>query len=343
MSAKLPFFRITIGIILAAALLPAVPAKPAETSGIGLLDRMVRQIMSSADGTFGVAVEHIESGKGFLVNGDETFPMASVVKLPILTEVMSEIREGRFALSDFWEVKPSDQFYDGSLLSDLAAPGIRLSVENLINMMMWLSDNTATDLLLNKVGPSAVTARIRSFGIDKITVDRAIREILLDYYIGESAPYRNMGPGEFKAAYDRVAAEKPDVPRDSRLRFPHDPRDHATPRAMNALLGKLFRKQILDPESCDYVFKVMSGCQTGTKRIRGLLPPDTLVAHKTGTIGGTINDCGLIGLPGGRGHVALSILSRDADPDHAEDVIALIAKSVYDYFCFAAPEGQPRP
>lgn len=64
---------------------------------------------------------------------------------------------------------------------------------------------------------------------------------------------------------------------------------------------------------------------------------ETVVAHKTGTIGGTVNDCGIIELPGGAGHLALSVLSKDTDSDRTEDTISLIAKTVYDYFLFAGP------
>jgi beta-lactamase class A len=79
----------------------------------------------------------------------------------------------------------------------------------------------------------------------------------------------------------------------------------------------------------------MLGCQTGVRRIRGLLPADIPVAHKTGTIGGTTNDYGIIYLPDDLGHVALCVLSKDSNPDRTEDTIALIAKTVFDYFCFA--------
>ncbi|HEX2695593.1 MAG TPA: serine hydrolase, partial [Acidobacteriota bacterium] len=290
----------------------------------------------ASEGTVGVSVKHMGSGEGFSVNGDASFPLASVVKLPILTEVMAEIKDGRFGLSDEWSLKPSDQFYDGSLLSDLKAPGIRISVENLINMMMWLSDNTATDLLLTKVGIDRVNARMRSFGIDGILVGRTIRELLLDYYVGDSPKFLSMPKDEFARLYERMAAEDPGALVKARADFGRNPADHATPQAVNALLEKIFRKEVLDPASCDHILKVMADCQTGAKRIRGLLPPDTAVAHKTGTIGGTINDCGIIELPGGAGHVALSVLSKDTDPDPTEDTIALIAKTVYDYFLFAA-------
>jgi beta-lactamase class A len=304
-------------------------------SGLERARYLVETIVKSSVGTVGVSVKHIESGEGFSVNGDVSFPLASVVKLPILTEVMAEIKDGRFGLSDEWSLKPSDQFYEGSLLSDLKSPGIRISVENLINMMMWLSDNTATDLLLMKVGIEAVNARIRSFGIEGILVGRTIRELLLDYYVGDSRNFLSMSKDEFARLYERKAAEDPGTLAKARAHFGRNPADHATPQAINTLLEKIFRKEVLDPESCDHILKVMAGCRTGTKRIRGLLPPDTVVAHKTGTIGGTINDCGIIELPGGEGHVALSVLSKDADPDHTEDAIALLAKTVYDYFLFA--------
>ncbi len=305
------------------------PARPGRVKGL------IEAIVKGSEGTIGVAVKHLETGEAFSVNGDVSFPMASVFKLPILTEVLAQIKEGRFSLSDEWSLRPSDQFYDGSLLSDLKAPGVRISVENLINMMMWLSDNTATDLLLTRVGIDRVNARIRSFGIEDILVGRTVRELLLDYYVGESERYRTMPKDEFSRIYARMAAEDPAAFAKARADFDLDPADHATPQAINALLEKIFRKEILDPASCDRILEVMAGCQTGAKRIRGLLPAGTVVAHKTGTIGGTINDCGIIGLPGGAGHVALSVLSRGTDPDRAEDAIALIAKTVYDYFLFA--------
>jgi len=322
-------FPVLIGTL--ALVLPAVE-KPA---GIDRVQGVVESIVNGSKGTIGVAVKHLESGEKFSVNGDTSLPLARVVKLPILTEVMAEIKDCRFSLSDEWSLKPSDQFYDGSLLSDLRAPGIRVSVENLINLMMWLSDNTATDLLLTRVGIDRVNARMRSLGIDGILVGRTIRELLLDYYVGDSRKYLSMPKDEFARVYDRMALENPGALAKARADFANNPADHATPLAVNTLLEKIFRKEILDPESCDHIFKVMAGCQTGENRIRGLLPRETVVAHKTGTIGGTVNDCGIIVLPGDAGHVALSVLSRGTDPDCAEQTIALIGKTVYDYFLFA--------
>lgn len=319
------------GIVSAGTGQAADPSDPP----LARLESQLAAILKTSPGTIGVAARHLESGRGVALNGETPLPMASVVKVFILVEVLAQVREGRFGLADEWTVRPADQFFEGSLLSELEAPGIKLTTANLINLMMWLSDNTATDLLLTRVGIPAVNARLRTIGVPGITVDRTIREILLDYEVGESAPYKNLGPAEFAGIFGALAAEKPARLEAANRDFPKKPADKATALAMNALLEKIFRREILDPESCDLILKVMAGCQTGGRRIKGLLPAGTVVAHKTGTLGGTVNDCGIIDLPDGLGHVALSFLSSETDPDRTEDIIALVAKTVYDFFCFA--------
>jgi beta-lactamase class A len=299
------------------------------------LKSVLEGITRASDGVVGVAVKHLESGKDLAINGDTFFPMASVFKLPILVEVMAQLGEGKFKLSDEISLQNSDQFPEGSLLSDLKAPGVKLTVENVINMMMWLSDNTATDLLLNRVTIPAVNGRLRSYGLDKIIVSRTVKELLFDYFLMDGAKYKNLSKDELAAVFQKVAAENPRLIKEAGEKFPQKMADQATPQAINTLLEKIFKKEILDGASCDFILSTMRGCQTGPKRIRGLLPASTEVAHKTGTVGGTINDCGIIYLPDGAGHVALSVLSKETDPDHTEDTIALIAKTVYDFFCFA--------
>ncbi len=326
-------------LVLAAVAAGIVSARTGQTPNpaappLARLESQLAAILKASPGTIGVAAKHLETGRGVALNGAIPLPMASVVKLPILVEVLAQVREGRFGLGDEWTVRPADQFFDGSLLSDLEAPGIKITTANLINLMMWLSDNTATDMLLTRVGIPAVNARLRSFGIEGITVDRTIRELLLEYEVGESASYKNLGPAEFAKVFGALAAEKPGLLEAANRDFSKKAADKATAQAMNALLEKIFRREILDADSCSLILKVMGGCQTGGRRIKGLLPAGTPVAHKTGTIGGTINDCGIIDLPDGLGHVALSFLSGETDPDRTEDIIALVAKTVYDFFCF---------
>jgi beta-lactamase class A len=80
----------------------------------------------------------------------------------------------------------------------------------------------------------------------------------------------------------------------------------------------------------------MRRCETGLTRIKGSLPPGTEVMHKTGTIGMTTNDVGIVTLPGDGGHVVISVFVKSSEkeiPDR-ERAIAEVSRAVYDYFLF---------
>jgi beta-lactamase class A len=78
----------------------------------------------------------------------------------------------------------------------------------------------------------------------------------------------------------------------------------------------------------------MKRCETGLTRIKGLLPPDTEIMHKTGSIAMTANDVGIITLPGDGGHVVISVFVKSSEkgiPDR-ERAIAEVSRTIYDYF-----------
>ncbi len=311
------------------------PEKPA--GGLARLEKQVRAVVSDAEGEVGVALKHVESGRELAVNGDTYFPMASAFKVPILVEVLYQVREGRFGLDDEVRVTGPDQHLGSGLLSSLTAPGIVLSVRNLVNLMMLISDNSATDVLLAKVGAANVTKRLRSLGIEGMSVDRPCQELILNSAGFGMDALRGKSRDEIEAAADGVGRRTPEEVRATVLAYSADLRDQATPRAMNALLEKIFRKEILDPAACDLVLEIMRSCQTGAGRIKGELPPGTVVAHKTGTISGTVDDCGIIELPDDRGHVVLTVWTKNFEQGEtapAEAVIARIARFAYDYFYF---------
>jgi beta-lactamase class A len=103
------------------------------------------------------------------------------------------------------------------------------------------------------------------------------------------------------------------------------------------ILELLHRGEIIDRATSDEIIGILRECQTGPARIPGFLPPDTIVAHKTGSIGGSVNDTGIVFLPYNAGHLAITVLMKDAraaTPDR-ERVIADIARYAYDYFVFS--------
>lgn len=302
------------------------------------LKMQIEAVIDGLEGEVGVAVKHLESGEELSINGDSYFPMASVFKLPILVEVMAQIQEGKFALEDEISIQPRDQHLGSGMLSDLDAPGIKLSVRNLINMMMMISDNSATDILLTKVGAERVNSRLRSYGIEGITVNRTCQFLIMDYLGLDQERYKDLPLDELIATYRKQREEDPQAFEKAAKEFSQVFKDQSSPRAMNRLLELVYNKEILEEASCDHILSVLFRCQTGERRIKGDLPSRTKVAHKTGTIGGTVNDSGIIILPDGLGHVVLTVFTRDMTikTREVEDVIAQIARFVYDYFYFTS-------
>jgi len=317
-----PAFR---KVLAAACLLLLVQATlPAQEEGgtLPVLDRLrtrIERVLRNANGTVGVAVRHIESGRGLAVNGDVLFPMASAFKVPILVELLAQVQEGKFGLEDEIDVQKSDQHPGSGMLSSLVMPGIKLSVLNMAHFMMMISDNSATDILLDKVGAANVNARLRAAGIEGMSVGRSCQGMIEDY--------RRLVSG----------VRSPEERKKAIVAFGENPDDEATPAAMNALLEKIVRKEILDPANCDLLLSIMRKCETGNARIKGLLPRGTVVAHKTGSLAGTVNDCGLIVLPDGQGRIVLTVFSKDfIDPtEDVEALIAGVARVVYDCFYFS--------
>jgi beta-lactamase class A len=304
--------------VMAVCAASTLAQEPSKVNRIDRLKTQIERVIRRLDGIVGVAVKHIESGESLAVNGDMLFPLASAFKVPVLVELLYQVQEGRFSLDDEISVEKSDQHLGSGMISNLAAPGLKLSVLNMAHFMMMISDNSAADILLGKVGAANVNARLKSLGIEGMSVNRPCQKLITDY-LALRSPART--PEEFKAAI---------------IKFGENPEDSATPLAMNALLEKIIKKEILTPEHCDLVLAIMRKCETGEKRIKGELPRGTNVAHKTGTIAGTVNDCGILFLPDGAGRVVLTVFSKDFTGDTAdvEEIIAKIARFVYDYFYF---------
>lgn len=118
--------------------------------------------------------------------------------------------------------------------------------------------------------------------------------------------------------------------------FDSDGRDTSTPEAMSGLLMKLYTQPILKPETKTLLLDVMRRCETGLTRLKGVLPPNTEVMHKTGTIGMTANDVGIMTLPGDAGHVVISVFTKSSEKPlpERERAIAEVARALHDYFLF---------
>jgi beta-lactamase class A len=240
--------------------------------------------------------------------------MQSTFKLPLAICVLRLVQIGDLKLDQPVRFLPSDR-YPGSYspLQD-AHPDANVDVplRELLRLSAGLSDNIATDILLRLVGgPQAVQRTVDSIGLPNIHVRDSERS-MHDHW---DAQYRNDAPPE---AFVQLL------------------RQLSTPRST--------LRSNLKPEYADLLLKILSETPSGAHRIKGLLPPGTPVAHKTGTsdtkdgLTPATNDAGIITLPDGR-KLYLAVFVTDAHADEAtrEGVIARIAKAVYDAAIAARP------
>jgi len=236
------------------------------------------------------------------LNPQERFPMQSVYKLPISMAVMKLVDAGKIKLTDKVTVSRRDMVGSAahSPIRDKHPNGVSLAVEELLRYALSESDGTASDVLMKLAGgPPAVQAYLTELSIkDMIVLDT-----------------------------EQALAQ------DHSLQF----RNYSTPEAAVALLRALHERRGLSEPSQSLLLKFMTESTPGAKRLKGLLPPGTPVAHKTGTSGtengvtAATNDIGIITLPTGR-HLAIAVFVADspADQETREGVIAKIAKAVLD-------------
>ena len=311
----------------------------APEPGLFRLEREIARLVKGAGGVAGVSVVHLETKRQVLLNGGERFPMASTYKVPIAVQLLTRVDKGEIRLDQMIAFQPSDLHPGSGTLTDLFnQPGVTLSIRNFLELMMLISDNSATDVCLRLAGgPEAVTARMRAAGISGIDVNRSTARLISDWIGITQVPAESeWSPTVFRKLSEAV---KPEEKKAAEARFNADPRDTATPEAMTELLERIYRKDLLKPESAELLLDIMRRCRTGEARLKGMLPLGTEVAHKTGSIGGTTNDVGIITLPDDAGHVAITVFVKSSEKEVSarERTIAEVARAAHDFFLF-----QPR-
>nr|AIA12596.1 ClassA_beta_lactamase [uncultured bacterium] len=298
------------------------------------LERAIKRLAESSGGIVGVSAIHIESGRRVSVNGDLRFPMASVYKLPIALRLLQRIDRGELRLDDPITLSTHDFRPGHSPIAEFANnKPVTLPLERLLELMLGESDNSASDLLLRLAGgPAAVTNRMQALGIMGINVSRPEGQLILNHRGVRELPPESEWT---MALLDSLSAKITPAEREAAAAaYADDPRDTSTPDAMADLLVRIHRRDVLEPASMERLLQITTATQTGPARLKGLLPIGTVVAHKTGTMGGTTNDVGIVTLPDGAGHLAIAVFVKASTKDvpERERAIAELARTVYDFF-----------
>ena len=312
---------------------------------LSLLEDKIDRIISGSPGTIGVSLIHVESGATLSVRGDERFPMASVYKLPIAIELLAQVSAGTLALDRPIALAPSDIRACCTLSRRHPRGGVTVAAGELLELMIVESDNTASDAILKLVGgPPVVERRMRTLGFDTVNVNRSEGDINFEM-TGVAHP-PPQAEWTLDLQYRLISEVRPEALREARARYTtSDPRDTCTPDDMSRLLGRLQLGNLMPPQPTTLLLDLMARSKTGPRRLKALLPPDTIVAHKTGTTHVVINDVGILTLPADSaigGHLALAVfVINGVRVSSMERTIARIAGASYEFFAGKPLRPQP--
>lgn len=287
---------------------------PVQQSAEARLMAEFARFATLTDGTVGIAVRDLGTGETLAYNGDTLFPMASTYKVAVAAKILSLLDAGSLSLEE-----------------QLPRLGRPVPVRTLLEMSLTLSDNDATDALVARAGgPQAVNDWVHAAGIKGLRVDSNTRDLLA------RAKVPGTGFGDEAAMESGLSSAQRDARDMPNIGFAADPRDTATPRAMDDLLGAIRQGRVLRPQTSALMLSIMERCKTGKARLRAMLPPGTRIAHKTGTLNGLGNDTGIVTLPDGRMFVISVFVMKDHRGHEMRDrIMAEAARAAYDYFLFA--------
>ncbi len=305
------------------------------------LERALNEIVERGPATVGLAVRHIERDEEAGFDADTRYPTASVFKVPVLVEAFRQIGRGALSLADRWNLTEEDKSTGSGVLVRLT-PGLQPTVRDLLTLMIIISDNTATDMLVRRLDPERITATMRELGERQTVVAKGCRD-LLRAMLGEASPA--LPPHEMA----RHLISNPIDP-ESPAYAGSEENNISTPREMVDLFVRIHTGAGMDRIGIDAdarrTMREILLLQQLNDRMPRYLPPSVPVAHKTGSLSGPWairNDAGLIDL-GDRGTVSFAAFTRTRVPSDAgprqinefltsiDEEIGTLARAVYDHY-----------
>jgi len=283
--------------------------------GVASLTQSIEETAAGFSGRFGLWAHNLETGEELAIRADEIFSTASVIKLPVMYEVFRQAGLGRLSLDETLTLDRPNMVTGSGILKELDE-GHRLTVREAVTLMIIVSDNSATNLCIDRVGGwDAVNAGLDDLGFKHTRLNKKV------FIPNPAAPGAGLGD--------------------------------TTPREMGTLLLRIARRELLTPPACDQMLDILGRQQFKEPLVRDIeefnddAPADSPVslrlASKGGAVEGVRNEVGLFATR--RGRYVLSVFtngSRDLrfHPNNEGVVlIGRVSRLVYD----AWGRGESRP
>jgi beta-lactamase class A len=299
MSRTLRFFLACLLLALASPSPAAAQAPtPSDTAG---LRSAIENASSGFRGIVGVSVRNLATGESLSIRGHETFPSASLIKVAILVTLMDEVNAGRMALDERSTMIARDRVGGSGILKHVSS-GTALTLEDLAWLMITLSDNTATNLLLDKLDVRTVGVKMEALGL----------------------PHSKVHSKTFRRATS--------IAPDSSVLYGLGV---TTPDETTELFALLHQGRAVSPALDSLSMQMLLANQDGTMLVRWL-PSNIRVAHKTGSVDQARNDCGIMFTPAAP--VAICVMTREnQDRSYGVDaephlLVARIARAVVAHY-----------
>lgn len=141
------------------------------------LDATIHEVDRNLDGVTGAAVEDLTSGHTLLVQPDEVFAQASTIKIAILAELYHQAQQGKLKLTDLYTVQKSDLVQDSDIMNGLTPGVTSITLRDVATMMIAVSDNSAANVLIDRVGMENVNALLSSLGLTHTRLRRKMMDL----------------------------------------------------------------------------------------------------------------------------------------------------------------------
>lgn len=272
-----------------------------EDRTVNLRSQLEARIAETPAEVVGVYYRDLVSGESLLIDVDSRVHAASMMKVPVLIQLYRDQEAGQLSLDDSVTVKNTfKSIVDGSPY-ELDVPddsegtlygriGEREGIRRLAELMITVSSNLATNILIELVSAERVQATMRELGADSIAVLRGVED-------GKA----------YRAGLSNTT----------------------TTRDLGIIFGAIAEDRAASPESCREMEGIL-GRQQFNEGIPAGLPPSATVAHKTGSITAIRHDGGLVFLEEGNRYVLVVLTGGVADHDTADVLIADISRIVYE-------------
>jgi len=290
-------------VLVAPAIAFQQPQQP--PSPLSRLQTNIERITRSVNAKWGIYIKCVETGEEIALDADEQMDTMSVIKIPLMVEAFRQIEEKKFALADRVTLKEADKRPGTGIIRSLDA-GASLTIKDLLTLMIIVSDNTATDLIFDKVGGTEpVNKLMQAYGLNTIkatgTTDVWFKAI-------RAAPSAMKFHQEAKTPFGLSSS-----------------------RDMGRLLEKIYRGEAVNKSASAEMLQIMRG-QVYSSRLPKYVTGFRL-PHKTGDFMPYIgNDVGIMESEGR--HIIISVFTAQhyGVGPNLEDAIGRIAEQVANYF-----------